>query len=404
MQKKIFLVEDDTTIRLLVSKQLSKFDFEVITAVDGKEALEMVKAVNPDLILLDVMLPYLNGFDVCRTIKKDKDLSTIPIIIFTTLDTVEEKIKGFDVGADDYVPKTIHPKELVARINILIRNTTRQNPLPPSTSRARLISLFSMRGGVGVTSLAANIAVGLSQLGGDTVLVDLVLKAGQSSLLLNLPNRKSWANISGIPLSEIDEELIEFVLIQHDSGLKLLAAPSEFELGELINVEKIKFVLNALQKNHEYIVLDLPHDFTQETLTALEMSDEIIFILTPEMASLRSAHSVLKVFDKVCISRDKIHLIINWTFERGGLARKDIENVLKLEVKNVIPFAPEPIIRGVNLGKPVVFEDPESPLGAIFEDLAMIFTTDFHKSQEKESQNKNWIRAHSRLMRRQNSK
>ena len=115
---KILLVDDDPNIRQLVSLYLTREGFDVQEAQRGDEALKHFKAAAPNLILLDIMLPGMDGWQVCREVRK---VSNIPIIMLTAKDETFDKVLGLELGADDYIAKPFEPKELVARIKAVIR-------------------------------------------------------------------------------------------------------------------------------------------------------------------------------------------------------------------------------------------------------------------------------------------
>ena len=124
----ILVVEDDPAIRLGLRKSLSFDGFRVIDAADGEEGLELAFSSRPDLIVLDVMLPKLNGFEVCRTIRKHD--RTTPILILSAKEQEMDKLVGFDHGADDYITKPFSVRELVARIRAALRRTQTEEDAP----------------------------------------------------------------------------------------------------------------------------------------------------------------------------------------------------------------------------------------------------------------------------------
>jgi DNA-binding response OmpR family regulator len=121
--KKIMIVDDDQNICELLRIYVEKEDFQTVLAHDGKKALELFKAENPDLILLDIMLPELDGWQICREIRKS---SSVPIIMLTAKGEAFDKVLGLELGADDYVVKPFDAKEIVARIKAVLRRTTAQ--------------------------------------------------------------------------------------------------------------------------------------------------------------------------------------------------------------------------------------------------------------------------------------
>ena len=124
----ILVIEDEKDILELISFNLKKDGFKVITSINGEEGLEKTTLHNPDLILLDIMLPGINGFQVCSSIRKSKNTKYIPVIILTALGDEKNIVKGLEKGADDYITKPFSNKVLLARIkNVLKRNKRRTN-------------------------------------------------------------------------------------------------------------------------------------------------------------------------------------------------------------------------------------------------------------------------------------
>lgn len=122
MQKgKILVVDDELHIVELVTFNLEKDGFEVVSAYDGKSGIDMVKAQDPDLIILDIMLPGMDGLKVCRTLKQDPQYNSIPIIMLTAKAEEFDTVLGLEMGADDYIKKPFSPKELVARVKARLR-------------------------------------------------------------------------------------------------------------------------------------------------------------------------------------------------------------------------------------------------------------------------------------------
>lgn len=116
--KKILVVDDDKNICELLKLYLKKEGFEVVFAYDGSEAVSKAKSENPNLIILDVMMPIINGWEACKLIRQ---FTEVPIIMLTALDTTENKVQGLNIGADDYIVKPFEPVEVVARVNALLR-------------------------------------------------------------------------------------------------------------------------------------------------------------------------------------------------------------------------------------------------------------------------------------------
>ena len=143
MAIKILVVDDDPDIRDVLKLTLAEENYEVIEAVDGEEAVKAIKTKTPDLVLLDYRIPKMDGREVCRQVKKDILLSHLPIIMVTGSGEVNDKVGGIDAGADDYVVKPFEPKELLARIRMIIRRTKRDLEANPLTRLPGNVSILN---------------------------------------------------------------------------------------------------------------------------------------------------------------------------------------------------------------------------------------------------------------------
>jgi len=129
LAKKVLIVDDDAKLVELVKIYLNRDGYRVITASDGIEALKQAREGHPDLIVLDVMLPGMDGFEICKTLRKE---SEVPIIMLTARTMEDDRLMGLDIGADDYVTKPFSPKELVARIRAVLRRIPEELQRGPS--------------------------------------------------------------------------------------------------------------------------------------------------------------------------------------------------------------------------------------------------------------------------------
>ena len=123
MNGKIFIIEDETSIIQLVQHNLEKDGFIVSSAINGNEGLKDIKKFEPNLLLLDWMLPDFSGIEICKSIRKDTSFKNLPVIMLTAKGEEEDKIKGLDSGADDYLTKPFSYNELLARIKAILRRS-----------------------------------------------------------------------------------------------------------------------------------------------------------------------------------------------------------------------------------------------------------------------------------------
>ncbi len=138
---RVLLVEDDPELTEFVRFMLEQEKYQVITAGDGENALAKARTERPDLILLDVLLPKIHGFEVCQRLRQDPATCLIPIIMVTSLTAIKDRITGFKLGADEYVSKPFEPVELLARVERLIERTRQNIAANPLTGLAGGVTL-----------------------------------------------------------------------------------------------------------------------------------------------------------------------------------------------------------------------------------------------------------------------
>jgi len=143
-ERKIFVVEDDKTLLDVLKYNLTKEGYEVVTAIDGVQALEVARSEKPDLIILDIMLPKLDGFEVCRILRKE---TTVPILMLTAKVEEIDKVVGLEIGADDYMTKPFSLRELLARIRAMLRRKemVKQETLSEEEATPPMIKIANLK-------------------------------------------------------------------------------------------------------------------------------------------------------------------------------------------------------------------------------------------------------------------
>lgn len=132
---RVLVVDDDRNLRKIISTNLELAGFTVETAADGREALAKIEGLQPDVVLLDLMMPFMDGYEVARTIRghQNPTIANVPIIILTAKSETDDKLRGFEAGADDYITKPFGPQELLARVRAKIRRVEVDSSLSPLT-------------------------------------------------------------------------------------------------------------------------------------------------------------------------------------------------------------------------------------------------------------------------------
>ena len=198
----VLVIDDEVIFHNMVARALQGLNFKISTAENGTKGLFLARTLKPDIIISDVMMPDIIGYEVVRSLRREPEFAQTPILMLTAQSGLQDKLKAFEAGADDHLTKPFEPEELAARVNVLLRRAEAARTaaaLVPAQIRedARMIVVHSLRGGTGSSSLAVNLALGLRGLWkGSTNLIDLTMMAGQVALMLNTSLRRTWADIA----------------------------------------------------------------------------------------------------------------------------------------------------------------------------------------------------------------
>ncbi|RME74662.1 MAG: response regulator, partial [Chloroflexi bacterium] len=330
-QTHVLVVDDDEMISQMMGMMLRRLGHKVTLKNNPLEALQWLRSVDPlpDLILCDLMMPEMSGHELIRKIRADSRLSHLPIIILTANDEMEDKIAGFQAGADDYLVKPVNPTELELRINALLSRVKAAPSAPQPARQATVISVFSLRGGVGTSSLAVNLAITLATLWETKVgLMDMALKNGHCALMLNLRPKNTLAALTDWDSDTVDPDTMNNLMLKHESGIELLPAPLSPVEAELVTSGVIDLVWPRLLERYSYLVVDAGSQLVDPVLHVLDRSKYIVLVMAPELASLKDAVDALRVFKQLGYDAAQIIPVVNHTFAQGGLARRNIEAAL----------------------------------------------------------------------------
>jgi pilus assembly protein CpaE len=362
---RLLIIDDEKLYQKMVSHAVQSFGFEIMVANNGEQGLVLANQNPPDIIICDVMMDKMNGYETVRRLRRDPRFGRIPIIFLTAQMELNDKLAAFEVGGDDFINKPFEQAELIARINVHLRRSEQMfNPDPEAAGQgaqaAHIVAIHSLRGGIGCSSFAINLAVALQKMWSrPALLLDLVLTAGQVALMLDAPLKRTWADLSQVNPVELDWEIVQSIIAKHDSGLQFIAAPTYPSEAELITPELFSQAFQHIRPNFDYIVADLPHDFNEMALELMDAADQIVILLAPEIASLRAAIASMDTFHKMSFPREKIRLVLNNNFERKAIPRKKIEAALNQPIDLVLPYAPDLFIDSLNNGRPWAFHKPE---------------------------------------------
>jgi pilus assembly protein CpaE len=371
MAAKILVVDDDASVQRVLTYTLKQEGYEVLVAADGAEGFKLWSTESPALVLLDVMLPKLDGYQVAAKIRAEEAAGVhVPIIMLTAEREIEQRVRGLRAGADDYLIKPFHQAELLARMKSLLARFAPREVLVGRPPLGRVLAFYGAKGGVGTTTIAINAAIGLHrELGRKVVLVDGNLQFGDHRVFLDLGlDRKSILDVVTAP--SVDVDLIRSVLVAHDSGVDLLLAPPSPETAELVTQDHIPMILEHLRTLYDYVIVDIDKRLDEVNLRILDAADTFFVVMTADLSCLKNVRLVLETVGHLGVAQGKVRLVLNRSNAFTGINVKNAESALKREIDHQVLNEYRGAISALNSGSPFMFTKADSPLGRSLHDLA----------------------------------
>ena len=348
-KKKILVIDDEFPVRYLVEHQLRRKGFDVQAAKDGSTGLTTAREFQPDIIVLDVMMPEVSGFEVCQEIRNDPLLTKTPVIFLTALMTKKDKLQAFEVGADDYLVKPFQPDELIAHISAILRriepraefveNGTddftpwEEAEAPPEPIPGRIMAFYSPKGGVGTTTVAIQLSEALAmQEDRPVVLIDLDLPLGGIAPTLNLYTKHHVISLLNHLPDEVDIDHIQRFTQRQRTNLFVIPTPDAIITTEEIpDGEHLEPLLVSLVKNGYFVVLDLGSALNDLTLTAMQLADFNYIVTSGEEVSNKLTNAFLSAADELGLEATRLLPVVN---ELYG-AMEEAEKLVRLPVAHI---------------------------------------------------------------------
>lgn len=364
---RVLLIDDEPFYFKLIQKKLNESDYTLEYAKSSSEGLAKISSFDPELLIVDLMLPDMDGLQILERIRRDPKFGAIPVIVITAKDELEQKLKAFELGADDYLVKPFQPEELVARMGILVRRgraaQMAQSKAAEKAKDASLYVVHSLRGGLGCSSIVVNLGLAFQKLWGrSTLLVDGVLTAGQIALMLDAKSTATWENLVGINEELLDDVVVNEMMSEHKSGIRYIASPRFPIAADTFSNEILKLFMDKLRMQNDFIVVDASHDFSDMTINMLSMANSILLVMAPEMASLRTTMGALEIYDRLGISVDKVKIVLNNNSSNPAIKQVQLEKVLKRSIDFVLPYEAGEVNRALNFGQPFILTNPDLPI------------------------------------------
>ncbi|MCX8061173.1 MAG: response regulator [Anaerolineales bacterium] len=378
MAEKVLIVDDDLDTLRLVGLMLQRQGYQIIAASNGPQALVLAEKEKPHLILLDIMMPEMDGYEVARRVRANPITAAIPIIMFTAKSQVEDKVKGYEAGADDYITKPTQPRELFAKMRAVLSRARKAVTGPiaePATIQERgfLITIIGTKGGIGTTTLTLNLALALHQHsqkeviaaeyqpGLGTIGVELGYKTNDSL------NRLLEHNEFGITPLDVENNLVQFA-----AGVRILTASND-PLARLKSYSASHYqqITQFLIGMAKYILIDCGVSLSASFMPIYPISNAIFLLAEPTSLSITQFQAIRDALVEQGIHQSRIHaLVYNRVRSDMMLTRSQIQEKLGIELLGMITPAPELAYHASLNNRPIYLHQPESATANQFNEIA----------------------------------
>lgn len=337
-------------------------------SVDGADRLNAWLAHRPDeyVVILGPSLELDSAIATCESLRLTRP-STSVVLVRKEIDT-DILYRAMQAGCRDVV-HTDDSAAIGAAISRAQQLWQALHGEAGASQRGHVITVFAPKGGVGKTTTAVNLALALADSGSRKVcLIDLDLAFGDVAITMQLfPSHTIEEAIGGEDV--LDYSMVESLLTRHEQSLMVLAAPNLPDARDRVTATLVSRMMRTLRQEFDYVVVDTAPNFDEQTLQALDETDECVIIATLDVPTLKNVKVALETLDLLNIAQGHRHLVLNRADEAVGLDHEKVEQILGMPITVPIPSSTE-IAAATNAGKPIVIANRDHPASKAFRALA----------------------------------
>jgi twitching motility two-component system response regulator PilH len=394
----ILVVDDHPETLQVVGLILRQNGYEIMTAENGLEAVEMAVKHTPDLILMDIMMPIMDGYEASRRIAATPHLKDVPIIMFSVKSQADDKMTAFNAGARDFLVKPTDPEELLNRIAILLNKEAPPayeeptafpefavspddgQPLPgdgqplPGDGQplfgSRLVIFTGARGGVGTTTAAIHFTATLARLNQAALLLDLDMVQAHVALYLKQKMRGSLHDLTKYHGDDLKFEIPQRI-VTHEGGWQiLLSQPNLDRRLPSLNKTQVETLLNVLSQPGRWLVADIGCGFDRWHEPLLARADHIFVCLRPERIAIASARLALRRLAVFCQNEAALRPLMIDFSGQNNLPRHAVEQFLQRPLAGIVPIASAQMNQFVNNAQLLIEPEEDNPTAVALRQIA----------------------------------
>jgi CheY-like chemotaxis protein len=361
MAGKILIVDDDSDTINFLKLLLTRQGYEVVVAYNGMKALELAHSEAPDLIVLDVMMPDLDGYEVARNLRGHPETALTPILMFTAKNKIEDKLSGFESGVDIYLTKPIHPVELQANIKSLM--SQRKIRTSSLKDKGYLVGVAAAKGGLGVSTVALNLAITYQQKFKVKVIA-AEMKPGQGCWAqeLGITNPDGLANLLRSSATDITATAVEKQLQASTWGIRMLLASNKTsDVQYMLSTVQYEVILQKLVELSPLVILDIGTNFLPAFERVADLCQEMILVLEPQPSAAKRTRELIDELRVKNYGSSKVLTIVTLNHTRADmvLSVSQTEDILGHRIALGFPPANEQVHHASLRNMPLIMVQPE---------------------------------------------
>jgi len=367
VDKKILVIEDDPSALRFIEYTLQQEGYQVLVATNGLAGLRKAQNEEPDLVVLDIMLPGIDGFEICHRLRAEPQTAQLPILMLSAKAQEIDKATGLKIGADDYLTKPADPSEIISRIASLLARKTR--------ARSKMITFLGSKGEVGTTTMVVNVAIALSQKGKRVIVLDLCPYHGNIAEHLGLEPERTITELLVKPIDTISLRDLEAALVVHHTGVRVLAIPEPWGEFREIPPSYVGLLCKRLRQVADYLLVDLPSQPSDSGKVALTRCDLIILVTDSKADDLPNVKSTVALLGILGIPQERVAVVVtdrDMTFANVELPKlkSAIEARTGVSLLGIIPYDTKASLESGAGSTPAILSNSNCPMAWSIREVA----------------------------------
>ena len=377
MSKKVLIIDNDPSNTRLIEYVLKQRGYQVLTALNGLDGLAKAREGKIDLLIMDMLLPGMDGLEVCQRLRSEEKTAQLPILILSGRAQEIDRAMALKMGADEFVAKPAKPGEILKRVDDLL---ARHNVIS-----TRIIAFISSRDNVGKTTTIISLAMAMSQMGKKVIIVDMCPYQDSVSERFGI-NPEQNLEFADRSTDNIELDDLEFTIVVHKTGVKVVRVfESPEEIGDTFS-DEINSLFNKLGNDTDYLLVDMPFKPGVATGTLLKNADLSIIASECDIEALADIKSIVKVLHFLGVNSERTGMVVIDVEEKIPdvplvTLKHFIESCLGINVLEMIPYSADVRKKSPSDAYPPIISNPDSPLASSVRELTQQIINRWEKTK-----------------------